>query len=89
MSLMQEDKKKLVEAFGKSANDTGSSYAQVAMLTERIRQLTEHLKTHAKDFSSKRGLLKMIANRRSFLQYIARKDEQGYKDLVKRLNLRK
>lgn len=89
MSLSLEVKKRVVESFGINANDTGSSYVQIALLSERIRELTEHLKINKKDFATKRGLLQLIAQRRSFLNYIARKDEQGYKDLVKRLGLKK
>lgn len=90
MSLSPEAKKRVMESFGINANDTGSSYVQIALLSERVRYLTEHLKVNKKDFSAKqRGLLILIAQRRSLLNYIARKDEQGYKDLVKRLGLKK
>ncbi len=89
MSFSSGDKKGIIESFGIAANDSGSSYVQIALLSERIRALTEHLKIHKKDFSSKRGLLKLLSQRRSFLKYIASKDEQGHKNLVKRLGLRK
>lgn len=89
MSLSLEVKKRVVESFAINSNDTGSSYVQIALLSERIRNLTEHLKINKKDFSTKCGLLKLISQRRSFLNYIARKDEQGYKNLVKRLGLKK
>lgn len=70
-------------------NDTGSADVQVALLTRRIAQLTEHLKTNAKDHSSRRGLLKMVARRRSLLDYLSRSKEDRYKKLIDRLNLRK
>lgn len=89
MSLSLEVKKNIVASFGAAANDTGSVYVQVALLTERIRELTEHLKIHAKDFSTKRGLLKLISQRRCFLKYIERTDSQGYRNLVKSLGLKK
>lgn len=89
MSLSPETKKRVIESFGINANDTGSSFVQVALLSERVQALTEHLRENKKDFSTKRGLLKLIAQRRSFLDYLARKDEQGYKELVKRLGLKK
>lgn len=89
MSLSLETKKKIVASFGATASDTGSVYVQVALLTERIRELTEHLKVHAKDFSTKRGLLKLIAQRRCFLKYIERTDNTGYKNLVASLGLKK
>jgi len=89
MSLSLEVKKKVVESFAINSNDTGSSYVQIALLSERIRILTGHLQINKKDFSTKRGLLQLIAQRRSLLNYIAKKDEQGYKDLVKRLGLKK
>ncbi|MBS1987002.1 30S ribosomal protein S15 [Candidatus Dependentiae bacterium] len=90
MSLSPEVKKRVIESFGINANDTGSTFVQVALLSERIRTLTEHLKVNKKDFSTKqRGLLVLIAQRKSFLNYLAKKDEQGYKELVKRLGLKK
>ena len=69
--------------------DTGSADVQVALLTRRIGQLTEHLKSHAKDHSSRRGLLKMVAQRRSLLDYLSRSQAERYKKLIDRLNLRK
>jgi small subunit ribosomal protein S15 len=69
--------------------DTGSADVQVALLTRRIAQLTEHLKTNAKDHSSRRGLLQMVAQRRSLLDYLSRSEEDRYKKLIERLNLRK
>ncbi len=70
-------------------NDTGSADVQVALLTRRIAQLTEHLKTNAKDHSSRRGLLKMVAQRRSLLDYLSRTKSDRYKSLIEKLNLRK
>ena len=69
--------------------DTGSADVQVALLTQRIGQLTEHLKTNAKDHSSRRGLLKMVAQRRSLLDYLSRSQSERYKHLIEKLNLRK
>jgi small subunit ribosomal protein S15 len=69
--------------------DTGSADVQVALLTQRIAQLTEHLKTNAKDHSSRRGLLKMVAQRRSLLDYLSRSESDRYKQLIEKLNLRK
>jgi small subunit ribosomal protein S15 len=70
-------------------NDTGSADVQVALLTRRIAQLTEHLKSHAKDHSSRRGLLKMVATRRSLLDYLSRSQTDRYKSVIEKLNLRK
>lgn len=89
MPLNSVEKKKLVETFGSNANDTGSTAVQVALLTENIRELTEHLKINAKDFSSKNGLLKMVARRRSLLRYLERVNEAQYRDLIGRLGLKK
>ncbi len=69
--------------------DTGSADVQVALLTRRISQLTEHLKSHAKDHSSRRGLLKMVATRRSLLDYLSRSENDRYKSVIEKLNLRK
>jgi small subunit ribosomal protein S15 len=89
MALDKERKQKLMSDFGINKQDTGSADVQVAMLTERIKDLTEHCKENKKDFSSKRGLLKMVCRRRSFLNYVAKKDESKYKELIQRLGLRK
>lgn len=88
MALDKETKKKIFDEFGLHDEDTGSVEAQVAMLTENIRQLTEHLKINHKDFSSKRGLLKQVAQRRSFLKYLAKCDPKKYKLVVGRLGLK-
>jgi len=78
-----------IKQFQLHESDTGSADVQVALLTRRIGQLTEHLKSHAKDHSSRRGLLKMVAQRRSLLDYLSRSQAERYKKLIDRLNLRK
>ena len=75
--------------FGKTAGDTGSPEVQVAILTERINNLTGHFKTHKKDRHSRRGLLKMVSRRRSLLDYLKREDAERYADVIQRLGLRK
>ena len=89
MPLTKEDKTALVEKFGRSQNDTGSSEVQVALLTERISYLTDHLKMHPKDHASRRGLLKMVGQRRRLLDYLRRKDQEKYKAILDELGLRK
>ena len=89
MSISTERKAELVSEFGKSSSDSGSSAVQVAILTDRILYLTEHMKTHKKDFASRRGLLKMVGQRRHLLDYIRKGDEQAYKDLISKLGLRR
>lgn len=78
-----------IKEFQLHEKDTGSADVQVALLTQRITQLTEHLKTNAKDHSSRRGLLKMVAQRRSLLDYLSRSESDRYKKLIDKLNLRK
>ncbi len=78
-----------LKAFQLHENDTGSADVQVALLTRRIASLTEHLKTNAKDHSSRRGLLKMVAQRRSLLDYLSKSKSDRYKNLIEKLNLRK
>ena len=87
MALTKEIKSKLLKDFGANEQDSGSVAVQVALLTERINELTGHLKENAKDFSSKRGLLSMIGRRNKILDYIERSVYQLYKDITKRLNL--
>ncbi|MCW2950559.1 MAG: rpsO [Thermoleophilia bacterium] len=87
--LTKEDTAKIVKKFGKSATDTGSSEVQIALLTERIVYLTEHLKTHKHDHHSRRGLLMLVGQRRRLLDYFAKKDLEGYRALIKTLGLRK
>lgn len=87
--MTKERKQEIINTFKRDENDTGSSEVQIALLTERINELTEHLKVHKKDNHSRRGLLKMVGKRRNLLNYLAKKDEEAYKDLVKKLGLRK
>ena len=84
-----ERKQEIINQYRRDEKDTGSSEVQIALLTERINELTEHLKVHKKDNHSRRGLLKMVGKRRNLLNYLAKKDEATYKDLVKKLGLRK
>jgi len=89
MTVTAERKKELTEKFGKSAEDTGSTEVQIAMLTERINHLTEHLRTHRKDHHSRRGLLMLVGKRRRFLNYLQRNDVERYRRLIKELGLRR
>jgi small subunit ribosomal protein S15 len=89
MSITNERKAELIAKFGANDKDSGSAAVQVAILTERIVNLTEHMKTHKKDFGSRRGLLTMVGKRRHLLDYIKRGDEQAYKDLIGKLGLRR
>ncbi len=82
-------KKKIVDEFGKKENDTGSTEVQIALLTKKINELSEHFKTHKKDHHSRRGLLGMINNRRKLLKYLKGNNEQDYQSLIKKLGLRK
>ena len=84
-----ERKQEIINQYRRDEKDTGSSEVQIALLTERINELTEHLKVHKKDNHSRRGLLKMVGKRRNLLNYLAKKDEEAYKELVKKLGLRK
>jgi small subunit ribosomal protein S15 len=89
MSITAERKEALIKEHKRSSDDTGSPEVQVAILTERIQNLTQHFKTHAKDNHSRRGLLMLVNQRRSLLDYLRRKDEQRYTDLIAKLGLRK
>ena len=89
MSITAERKQELIKEFAVKDGDTGSADVQVAVLTERITNLTEHLKTHSKDFHSRRGLLMMVGQRRRLLDYLRKKDSKRYEALVKRLGLRR
>ena len=89
MSLTKEVKAELVKKYGKSANDTGSAEVQIAILTEEIKELTDHLKTHTHDFHSRRGLLRKVGQRRSLLNYLVKEDVTRYRKIVKDLGLRK
>lgn len=87
--LTKEDKAKIVAKFGKDANDTGAPEVQIALLTERINYLTNHLKEHKHDHHSRRGLLMLVGQRRRLLGYLMKKDLEGYRKLIKTLGLRK
>ncbi|OHB48856.1 MAG: 30S ribosomal protein S15 [Planctomycetes bacterium GWF2_41_51] len=87
--LTKEKKQKVVTEFRTSEKDTGSPEVQIAILTTRINELTDHFKSHPKDHASRRGLLKMVGNRSSLLKYIGRKDIKRYKEVIGRLGLRK
>ena len=89
MSISPERKLELVKEYATQDGDTGSPEVQVAILTERINNLTEHFKSHGKDNHSRRGLLKMVGQRRHLLDYIRKGDEQAYKDLIAKLGLRR
>ena len=89
MALSKEAKQEATRKFGKSATDTGSPQVQIAILTASINQLTEHLRTHRKDHHSRRGLLKLVGRRRRFLNYLQKKDLEGYRALIKELGLRR
>lgn len=87
--ITKEKKAAIMEGYATHEGDTGSPEVQVAILTARIDELNEHLKTHAKDFHSRRGLLKLVGQRRNLLAYLRDKDIERYRDLISRLNLRK
>ena len=89
MALTKEAKQELIDKHGRSGTDTGSPEVQIAMLTRRINELTEHLRAHPKDHYSRRGLLKLVGRRRRFLNYLQRKDLEGYRALIKELGLRR
>jgi len=89
MSVTAETKQKLIKEHARSSDDTGSPEVQVAILTERINNLTQHFKTHAKDNHSRRGLLMLVNKRRSLLDYLKREDVARYSDLITKLGLRK
>ncbi|MFP6583672.1 MAG: 30S ribosomal protein S15 [Candidatus Hydrogenedentota bacterium] len=89
MAVSKERKAELTKEFGKDESDTGSPEVQVALLTENINNLTEHFKTHKKDHAGRRGLLKMVGQRRNLLNYIRQRDVAGYRTIIKTLGLRK
>lgn len=88
MSISHEEKDAVIKEYSRHQGDTGSSDVQVALLTARIQNLTEHLKTHRKDFHSRRGLLKMVGLRRRLLRFLKKNKEETYLKLIKELNLR-
>ena len=87
--ISKEKKAEIINAYGRKAGDTGSPEVQIAILTERINELTEHIKQNPKDHHSRRGLLMMVGQRRSMLQYLQKKDLEGYRELIKKLGIRK
>lgn len=89
MSLTKEQKQEIVKKYGKSANDSGTAEVQIALLTARINQLTDHFAGHVKDHSSRRGLLMMVGKRRRLLDYLAKRDIERYRAIIKDLNIRK
>jgi small subunit ribosomal protein S15 len=89
MGLEKQTKAEIIEKFKKSEADTGSTEVQIALLTQRINELTEHFKVHKKDHHSRRGLLKMVGQRRGWLNYLKSKDIAKYRELLEQLNLRK
>ncbi|RDI62206.1 30S ribosomal protein S15 [Microvirga subterranea] len=89
MSITAERKNALVKEYAQKAGDTGSPEVQVAILTERINNLTGHFKTHTKDNHSRRGLLKLVSQRRSLLDYVKKKDEARYRTLIEKLGIRR
>lgn len=88
MSLSLEEKEQIIKAFGRKPGDTGSPEVQIALMSHQITRLTDHFKTHPKDFHSRRGLLRMVSLRRKLLDYLKDKDRQRYFDIIKRLDLR-
>ena len=89
MALATEVKERIIGEYATHEGDTGSPQVQVALLTQRINELTEHFKTHKKDNHSRRGLLKMVSQRRSLLDYLKRRDIEGYHELISKLGLRR
>lgn len=89
MSITTGRKAEVIKEFGNKSGDTGSPEVQVAILSERINNLTEHFKTHVKDNHSRRGLLKMVSQRRQLLDYLRRNNEAGYKALIEKLGIRR
>lgn len=87
--ISKEKKAEIIREYGRKEGDTGSPEVQIALLTERINELTEHLKVNKKDHHSRRGLLKMVGQRRGLLAYLKKKDIEGYRSLITRLGLRK
>lgn len=89
MNLSQEEKQAIINQHGRDSKDTGSPQVQIAIFTERINRLTDHLKEHKKDHSTRLGLLKLVGKRRSLLNYLMKHDLEGYRELIKVLNIRK
>jgi small subunit ribosomal protein S15 len=89
MTLTKEAKQEIVDQHGRADSDTGSAPVQIALLTRRINELTQHLRSHPKDHYSRRGLLKLVGRRRRLLNYLQKKDLEGYRGLIKELGLRR
>ena len=89
MTITRERKQQLIDEFQREDSDTGSPEVQIAILTTRINGLTEHMRTHKKDYASRRGLLAQVSRRRRLLDYLKRTDPQRYLDIIQRLNIRK
>lgn len=89
MAILKEEKVEVIQKFKKHESDTGSPEVQIALLSNRITQLTEHFKIHVKDHHSRRGLLKMVSQRRRLLDYVRAKDEERYRSIISRLGIRK
>ena len=89
MALTKEVKQEIVKKYARNEKDTGSTEIQIAILTQEINDLTEHLKVHTHDYHSRRGLLKKVGQRRSLLNYLLKKDDKRYRELIKKLGLRK
>ena len=87
--ISKEKKTQIIAEYGRKEGDTGSPEVQIALLTERIKELTEHLKVNQKDHHSRRGLLKMVGQRRGLLEYLKKNDIEGYRELIDRLGIRK
>ena len=87
--ISKEKKSEIIAAYGRKPGDTGSPEVQIAILSERINELTEHLKINKKDHHSRRGLLKMVGKRRALLEYLKKNDIEGYRNLIARLGIRK
>jgi small subunit ribosomal protein S15 len=88
MSINLKNKQEIIKKFGKNAKDSGSAEVQIAMLTQKITELTEHMKNNKKDFSTKRGLLMMVGKRKRLLSYLKERNLDGYRKLIKDLNIR-
>ena len=89
MALTKEKKQEIIKKYARDEKDTGSAEVQIAILTKEINDLTEHLKVHIHDYHSRRGLLKKVGQRKNMLQYLAKNDIQAYRELIKKLGLRK
>ena len=89
MTVTKERKQEIVKEFSKHENDSGSADVQIALLTERINSMTEHMRSAVRDYSSRRGLLKMVSKRRSLLDYVRKHEPQRYLELITKLNIRK